>query len=234
MMTPTKLVNVTVEEVSLVKKGANRKSFYLKKHSPVPQEVDPMEVEKAQAETAEIKTALEKAVAEQTALREQIATLEKAAGEAAAATAAEKAALEASNAEAIAKAVELEKTLVIEKEAKEVSEAVQKASELFKNLPVNASELGPDLRTIRKASPEVADRIEAVLTKVDALSKINLAPIGSSKGEDKPATALEEMQKRASEMVTKGIAPTFATAFAQVLKNHPDLYAAHEAEKKSA
>ena len=168
-----KLSDVVVKEVSLVPKGANgRKVFLRKADEPAlePQKDSVMEdqlnesqvaLEKAAAEATEAKVALEKAAAEKATLEARIVDLEKAQADALAKADAEKVALEKAAADEKAKAEELEKALAVEKEAKEVSEAIQKAAVDFKNLPEKAEDLGPLLRNIRKsAGVEAADKVD--------------------------------------------------------------------------
>lgn len=224
-----RLRNLTINEVSLVKKGANAKRIYLTKGQD--ETMDNTEIEKA---AAEAKVALEKAQAEKAEVEAKLAALEKASAEAATQASAEKAALEKASAEAVAKAADLEKALAVEKEAKEISEAVQKAAVDFKNLPEAPESLGPMLRTIRKADAAVADRLEALLKKVDALSKSALDPKGSAKAEDKTETALDEINKQAKALVDAGKATSLAKAFDEVLRADPALYTRYAAEQSAA
>jgi len=226
----TRLQNVVVKEVSLVPKGANNKRIFLRKDSGM--EDNTVALEKAVAEAAAATVALEKAAAEQKALTERLEALEKAALDAAAATAAEKVALEKAAADANAKAVELEKALATEKEAKEVAESIQKAADTFKNLPEKAEVLGPLLRTVRKADAAAADAIEALLKKVDAISKGALDTAGSAKGEDAPKSAWEEIEKRAKALVIEKKATTFAAAVDQVMVADKALYNQYQSEKR--
>ena len=222
------LHTVTVTEVALCKKGKNQKRYYLRKAQD--ETMDATEIEKA---AAEAKVALEKAVAEKAEVEAKLAALEKASAEAAVKATDEKAALEKASAEAVAKAADLEKALAVEKEAKEVSEAVQKAAVDYKNLPESPEALGPMLRSIRKADAAVADRLEALLKKVDALSKSALDPKGSAKAEDKSDTALDEINKRAKALVDGGKATTLAKAFDAVLREDASLYTRYAAESRN-
>lgn len=229
----TSLRNITVKEISLVKKGANGKRIHLTKsqETEMNENAQTQEIEKAQAEATAAKVALEKAEADRKAAEDKIVALEKAQAEASEKAAAEKALLEKAQAEAVEKAADLEKALAVEKEAKEVSESVQKAAVAFKHLPETPENLGPMLRSIRKVDAAVADKLEALLTKVDALSKSALDPRGTSVAGDASATALDEIQKRAKALVDTGKAATLAKAFDAVLCADKDLYTRYQAEK---
>lgn len=228
----SRLKNLTINEVSLVKKGANGKKIHLtKSHEQDSGSMDAQEIEKALRDAADAKVALEKAEAEKAEAAAKIAALEKAAAETAEKAEAERAALEKAAVDAAAKAVELEKALAVEKEAKEVSEAIQKAAASYKNLPEKPEDLGPLLRTVRKADAAAADRLEALLVKVDAIAKAALDPRGTSVGGDAAATALDEIRKRAEGLVKAGKANTIAKAFDEVLRTDKDLYTRYEAER---
>lgn len=231
----TKLKNLSINEVSLVKKGANGKRIFLTKS--LEQESDQMneqEIEKALKDAADAKVALEKAEADAKASADKIAALEKAAADSAAQAAAEKATLEKAAVDAAARTVELEKALAVEKEAKEVSEAIQKAAASFKNLPETPEALGPMLRAIRKADAAAADKLEALLVKIDALAKSALDPRGTASGGDASATALDEIRKRADALVKAGKVDSIAKGFDEVLRADKDLYNRYEAEKSAA
>jgi hypothetical protein len=228
----TKLTNLSIKEISLVKKGANGKRIYLTKAQDSDQ-MDTQEIEKALKDAADAKVALEKAEADRKTAEDKIAALEKAAADAAAATATERAALEKAAVDAAAKAVELEKALEIEKEAKAVSEAVQKAAVAYKHLPETPEVLGPLLRTIRKADAAVADKVEALLAKVDTIAKSALDPRGTARGGDASATALDEIRKRAEALVKAGKVDSIAKGFDEVLRADKDLYTRYEAERAS-
>lgn len=228
----TKLRNLSIKEVSLVKKGANGKRIHLTKAQDSDQ-MDQQEIEKAQKEAADAKAALEKADTDRKAAEGRIAALEKAAADAATAATAEKVALEKAAAEATAKAIELEKALAVEKEAKEVSEAVQKAAAAYKHLPETPEVLGPALRALRKADAGAADKIEAVLAKVDALAKSALDPRGTATAGNASATALDEIRKRAEALVKAGKVDSIAKGFDEVLRSDKDLYTRYEAERAS-
>jgi hypothetical protein len=224
-----RLVNLTVNEVSLVKTGANAKRIYLTKSH---QGTDQMNVEEIEKAAADAKVALEKAEAEKAEVVAKLAALEAAQVESLAKAATEKAALEKATADAVAKAAEFEKALAVEKEAKEVSEAIQKASVDYKHLPEKPEDLGPLLRSVRKSDAAVADRLESLLKKLDALSKSALDPKGATLAEDKSETALDEINKRAKALVDSGKAATVAKAFDAVLRADTELYTRYTIEQR--
>lgn len=229
----TKLRNLAIHEVSLVKKGANGKRIHLTKSL---NQDDTMEdqIEKTLKDAADAKVALEKAEAERKTAEDRIAALEKAAADTATQAAAEKATLEKAAVEATARAVDLEKALAVEKEAKEVSEAIQKAAVSFKHLPETPEALGPMLRAVRKADAATADKLEALLTKIDALAKSALDPRGTATGGDASATALDEIRKRADALVKAGKVDSIAKGFDEVLRADKDLYTRYASEQSAA
>lgn len=138
-------------------------------------------------------------------------------------------------AEAIAKAEELTKALEAEREAKAVAECIQKAAADFKCLPAKAEDLGPALRAVRKAVPQAADVIEAVLKSANALAGQALEPKGVSAASTDAAAGLstyEKVVKRAEALVAKGECKTIQAGVDRIFNAEPDLYAAHVAETK--
>ncbi len=223
----TKLANVVVNEVSLVKRGANKKKFFLTKSDD--QETKTMENEKTPEAIA-----LEKAQADLKVAQEKAVELEKAQTTALEKVQAEKVALETAQAAMVEKTVALEKALAAETESKEVNAAIQKAATDFKNLPEKPDALGPLLRSIRKVDAVAADKIEAVLKKVDELVRQSLDSKGSSVANDKAATAWDEITKRANGLVTAKVAKSFAEGVEKVLAEDKTLYTQHEAEQKAS
>lgn len=198
------LRNVSVDEISLVRKGANGKRIYLKKSM----EQDQAILEKAMADKAKAE-----------------------ADAAASAQALEKALAEKATAEAAAQA--LEKALADKVEAAEIAESISKAAVDFPNLPEKAEVVGPVLRSIRKSDPKAADVVDALLRKLDAVSKQLLEPRGRTDASDASATALDEITKRAQGLVAEGKAKTLAKAFDQVLSADKDLYNRYVTEQKA-
>ncbi len=138
-------------------------------------------------------------------------------------------------AEAIAKAEALSKALDEEREAKAVTESIQKAAADFKHLPEKADVLGPVLRTLRKADAKAVEVIEGVLKRADALAAQSLEPKGVSPAQTEDASGLstyEKVAKRAEKGVSSGEFKTIAEGVSKIFATDPALYAAHEAEKK--
>jgi hypothetical protein len=138
-------------------------------------------------------------------------------------------------ADAIAKAEALSKTLDEEREAKAVTESIQKAAVDFKHLPEKADAIGPALRALRKADAKALDVLENVLKRADSLVAQALDPKGVSAAVTSEASGLstyERVQKRAQSLVEKGEVKTIADGVSKIFEAEPELYAAHEAEKK--
>jgi len=141
-----------------------------------------------------------------------------------------KEAAEKATAEAVAKAAEIEKTLLAERESKETADSIAKAKEDFAGLPVKAEDLGPALRSIRKSDPAAAEAIESVLKSCKALVAKALEPVGQAPAVEDNTSAWDRVQKQAKEMVAKGEAKTEAIAIATLMKDS-QLMAAVYAEK---
>ncbi len=243
----TKLEDMTVKEIALCKRAKNRKKYVIAKAddsdpdlsstTSLPSETDSMNENTPTPE----QVALEKAQAEAATATARIAELEKAQAEAATAAAAEATAsaarlaeLEKAQTESAAKAVELEKALAAEREAKAVSEAISKAAVDFKNLPEAPSALGPMLMKISKADPAIGTAVEAILKKVDALVAQSLEKsAGTSTASEKTDSAWAEIEKRANGLVAAKTVKTFAEGVTKALADDSELYNQHEAEKRS-
>lgn len=138
-------------------------------------------------------------------------------------------------ADAIAKAEALSKTLDEEREAKAVTESIQKAAADFKHLPERADVIGPALRSLRKADAKAVEVIENVLKRADALASQTLNPKGLSAAQTEEAAGLstyEKVAKRAEKGVATGEFKSIAEGVAKLFAADPALYTAHEAEKK--
>lgn len=182
----TKLVKVTINEISLVDRGANPGARMLlmkrddagtagptgdltmaEKTAPTLEQLDKA-VQDAAAENAKI-------LAEKTKLEADKAELQKQL-DAANAAAVEKAAKESAD---LTKRLEdetkartdLEKRLAQIEDERELSQYVAKAAD-FKHLPLTAAELAPALRAISKLAPEHGEVITKALTATsEALGK---------------------------------------------------------------
>lgn len=138
-------------------------------------------------------------------------------------------------ADAVAKAASLTKALDEEREAKAVTESIQKAAADFKHLAEKPDVLGPALRALRKADAVAVEVIENVLKRADALAAQSLEPKGVSPAQTEDASGLstyEKVAKRAEKGVSTGEFKTIAEGVARIFAADPALYTAHEAEKK--
>ena len=226
----TRLRNLSVREVSLVDKGANKKKVFLMKRDD----------EQAEAEVLVAKTDADPAPALEAApevvVEAPVAKVDEPSAEAIAKAAVEaqvvelQKALVAAQAEAKSHRDALEKTLADEREATEFRAAITKAATDFSHLPTNADEIGPALRALHKAAPEAASKVEALLKQVDALLNQTLAPVGKAAAGDNDG-AWDKVQKLAQAKIEKGEATSLAKAIDAVLVENKELYSAIQAEK---
>lgn len=102
-------------------------------------------------------------------------------------------------------------------------EFIEKAS-TFKNLPVNAAEFGPVLKSLATANPEAFAEVERVLRAADAGSKTGevFKQAGSDQGGT--ASAKEQVDVMAQEILKSDTSLTIAQARAQVYRTNPSLY----------
>lgn len=134
--------------------------------------------------------------------------------------------------EAVAKAAAAEETLRKERGERLDAEAVAKAASDFEALGLDAAQVGPTLRRLNEADPDLAKAVETALLAANA--KVESADIFTELG--KSATrgfsgAEEKATAMAKSAVESGAAETFEQALAGVWKNNPDLYTEHLAEK---
>lgn len=235
----TKLTKLVVDEVSLVDRGANAKTFLLTKRAPTMSDTEkPAEVASDTTEPAPAEDVSKAAEVAAAAQAEVIAkAVNEAVAKAKAAAEAEVAAAKDAAAETVKKALEekvaLEKRLADAAEAAEVAEAVQKAATNFKNLPVKPDVLGRDLRAVRKADGALADRLETLLKAYDALALQATEPKGAAAAAETSATALDEINKRAKALVDAKQVQTFAEGVNKALSDDAELYKQYESEKKA-
>lgn len=255
-----RLKNLLVTEVSLVDKGANNKRFHLMKAADknpeteaaaVPATPEPTRVEKALASAVDGETegldgfgdekdvvVAIRRLAKSVDVKAVFGLVEKAAP-APAAPVDPLAALSPeakAQVEAVFKeASDLKKALETEREAKANTEAVAKAAVDYKNLPEKPEALGPALRALRKADGKVADLIENVLKRADAVFAQVLQPVGTAaaaSASNMGGSTWETVQKRAADMVAKKEAKSVAAGVAAILDKEPELYTAIHAEKQ--
>lgn len=134
--------------------------------------------------------------------------------------------------EAVAKAAAAEETLRKERGERLDAEAVAKAASDFEALGLDAAQVGPTLRRLNEADPDLAKAVETALLAANA--KVESADIFTELG--KSATrgfsgAEEKATAMAKSAVESGAAETFEQALAGVWKNNPDLYTEHLSEK---
>lgn len=134
--------------------------------------------------------------------------------------------------EAVAKSAAAEETLHKERGERLDAEAVAKAASDFEALGLDAAQVGPTLRRLNEADPDLAKAVETALLAANA--KVESADIFTELG--KSATrgfsgAEEKATAMAKSAVESGAAETFEQALAGVWKNNPDLYTEHLAEK---
>ena len=132
-------------------------------------------------------------------------------------------ALYKAQAEAVEKAARLE-------EEKANTEAIAKAASEFPNLPAKASDLGPALRRVAKASSEDEKYLRGLLQAANAALASVVVPVGKA-AESDSGSRLEQVQSRARALVAKGEFASEAAAFEAILLKDKDLYAALQAEK---
>lgn len=188
-----------------------------KDDAPAAPEAAPEAAPTPAPEAAPVAEAVAKAESDKAEVLAKMATLEKALAEA--------------KAEANAKVEALQKALDDEREQKEIREAVAKAASDFGHLPAKAEDIGPALRTLRKAAPDAANKVEALLKQVDALLNQTLAPVGVSKADTIDDNAWAKVQRLAKAKVEKGEVASLAKAIDAVLVENKDLYTAIQAEK---
>jgi len=192
--------------------------------SPAPYPEEPMPTEPQKNETPVAKF--------DDATKAQIAKAEKAAAEANAELASLK-----KQAEVDSKArVELEKQVKAERDARLEKEFLSKAEKLS-SLPTKAAEIGPVLKALHDANPELAAKVEKMLESaneklktVDSLLKERgHANVGGTE-----TTAWGEIQKAAAELRKADPKLTEPAAIAKAMELNPKLYDAYEAEQKTA
>lgn len=166
--------------------------------------------------------------------KKSLAKAEKDAAEAAAKATALQKSLDAAN----AKAVELEKQVKVERDARVRKEWVAKAA-LLKHLPAKADELGAVLKELHDVAPEQTAKLEKMLeafnTKAGEVEKL-LKEIGRSTptGAGAADGALAQLKVKAAEVRKEFPKMTEAQAFTKALELNPDLYDQYNAEKAGA
>lgn len=212
----TNLVNVTVKEVSLVSKGANRKTFCLTKSADTPGVSKMADTPAPKTEPATAVVEVTKADVELAKAQEKLAALEKA------------------QADAIAKADALEKALNAEREARELGAEIAKCAADYKDVPMPAAELAVVMRTLRKSADKpVFEAFEKMLKGVGELVKKSTTPVGSAAVSTESAKTWDVIQGKARELMKSDAKLTLAKATDAVLSREPELYIQHLNEAKN-
>jgi hypothetical protein len=107
---------------------------------------------------------------------------------------------------------------------------VDKAA-IFKSIPTTAEELGAILKSVNDTDKDLATKLEGVLKATnELLEKSSLfVDLGKNHNGTATGTALEALNKAASELVVKG-SITKEAAFAKAMQANPDLYKAYKEE----
>ena len=128
-------------------------------------------------------------------------------------------------------------TMRAEKEQIEHDAALAKAIETaagFAALPgVDPEVLGSDLLKMRSELPEIAERVEAILSaSATAMGEVGvLKEIGTDAGEASATDAWGMIENRANDLVASGEASTFAKAITLVAERDKELYNTYLTEK---
>jgi hypothetical protein len=163
------------------------------------------------------------------AAKAEIAKAQKVATDAAA----EIAALKKTAADGDAKRVELEKQVKAERDARLERDYIAKAEKLT-HVPTKPAELGPILKALHDASPDLAAKVEKVLeganeklAKVTELTK----ELGHSHAGGDDKTAWSEVTKAAAELRKSNTKLTEAQSIDLALKANPALYEQYNKEQ---
>lgn len=133
--------------------------------------------------------------------------------------------------EAVAKAAEVESALRKERDDRADAEAVVKARESFGSLGLDAEQVGPALRRLGDADPELAKSVDEALRAANA--KVESADIFTEIGKSGRAlgSAYEQAEAMAKAAVADGRATTFAQALTDVFASNPEMYQQYSSEQ---
>ena len=135
--------------------------------------------------------------------------------------------------DAIAKADKLEKSLQAERDERLRKEYVSKAEKEFPHIPGKSSEeLGIMLKTLAAVAPKVAEDLETVFKSVSTtIEKADLfKEFGTNTETSGGANAYAKLDTMAKQVVQKS-GGSYALAFEQVMKKHPELYSQYLEEQ---
>lgn len=224
-----KLVDLVVEEVSLVPRGANNKTFLLFKSmdgkmktttEPGGSEGNPV---LSGQEGIEKQLDLEKTRRE--ALEKQVQDLEKAAGE--------KVLLEKRLADLEAENQATKERLEKAENQRILKEHIEKAEKIYPHAG-DPAKTALITKAIEQKAPEAWAELEPILKAMsEQIEKGALfRELGKSTSQESDDTALTEINKMAKERIEKGLDTDFATAWTMVVKADPELYSRYLTETR--
>lgn len=225
-----KLVDLVVEEVSLVPRGANNKTFLLFKSmdgkmktttEPGGSEGNPV---LSGQEGIEKQLDLEKTRRE--ALEKQVQDLEKAAGE--------KVILEKRVADLETENQATKERLEKAENQRILKEHIEKAEKIYPHAG-DPAKIALITKALEQKAPEAWAELEPILKAMsEQIEKGALfKELGKSTShESDDDTALTEINKMAKERIEKGLETDFATAWTKVVKADPELYGRYLTETR--
>lgn len=224
-----KLVDLVVEEVSLVPRGANNKTFLLFKSmdgkmktttEPGGSEGNPV---LSGQEGIEKQLDLEKTRRE--ALEKQVQDLEKAAGE--------KVLLEKRLADLETENQATKERLEKAENQRILKEHIEKAEKIYPHAG-DPAKTALITKAIEQKAPEAWAELEPILKAMsEQIEKGALfRELGKSTSQESDDTALTEINKMAKERIEKGLDTDFATAWTMVVKADPELYSRYLTETR--
>ena len=135
-----------------------------------------------------------------------------------------------SQAQAVAKAEKLEKSLMAERDEKQRKEFIEKARKEYRFVPGKSpDELGLMLKALHSLDSQIAKDIEGIFKSVSAMMEKGdlLGEIGSSMtGEVSDGTAFSKLDNLAKSAVKKS-GGSYSKRFEEVMKANPDLYTSY-------
>ncbi len=225
-----KLIDLVVEEVSLVPRGANNKTFLLFKSmdgkmktntEPGGSEGNPV---LSGQEGIEKQLDLEKTRRE--ALEKQVQDLEKAAGE--------KVLLEKRLADLETENQATKERLEKAENQRILKEHIEKAEKIYPHAG-DPAKIALITKAVEQKAPEAWAELEPILKAMsEQIEKGALfRELGKSTSQESDDnTALTEINKMAKERIEKGLETDFATAWTKVVKADPELYGRYLTETR--
>ena len=224
-----KLIDLVVEEVSLVPRGANNRTFLLFKSmdgkmktttEPGGSEGNPV---LSGQEGIEKQLDLEKTRRE--ALEKQVQDLEKAAGE--------KVLLEKRLADLETENQATKERLEKAENQRILKEHIEKAEKIYPHAG-DPAKIALITKALEQKAPEAWAELEPILKAMsEQIEKGALfKELGKSTSHESDDTALTEINKMAKERIEKGLETDFATAWTKVVKADPELYGRYLTETR--